>query len=113
MSKLEGQRKHRGQPAPFRAADPSCQSSRTHAKILATAFWTLRGVVNAASDEGAVEIAVEEFHDDLLPDTRNVDSAPLLTVVHSTKYTSSTQISVLRGGPAFGAMFLWACQLMP
>jgi len=38
---------------------------------------------------------------------------PNRTVVHSTKYTSSTQISVFRGGPALGAMFLWACQLMP
>ena len=33
--------------------------------------------------------------------------------VHSMKYTSSTQMSVKRGGPAFGPMFLWACQLMP
>ncbi len=32
---------------------------------------------------------------------------------HSMKYTSSTQMSVVRGGPASGVSFRWACQLMP
>jgi hypothetical protein len=34
-------------------------------------------------------------------------------LIHSMKYTSSIQRSVMRGGPASGVTFLWACQLTP
>ena len=34
--------------------------------------------------------------------------------IHLMKYTSSTQMSVMIGGPASpGGVFFWACQLMP
>lgn len=39
---------------------------------------------------------------------RDEPSAP-----HSTKYTSSIQMSVSRGGPASGRVSFCACQLMP
>jgi len=42
-NKLEGQRKYRVQPARSDMPIQSCQSSRIHARILVTAFWTSPG----------------------------------------------------------------------
>src|SRR5207248_8648691 len=36
------------------------------------------GVVDAAGDDGLVRVALQEVHDDLLADARDVDDAPVL-----------------------------------